>query len=64
MDLVIPEFSWDQKESDIKEYHIDTFVMGDDWMGKFDNLKQYCDVVYLSRTPEISKTKIKNDLKI
>lgn len=64
VDLVIPEFSWDQKESDIKEYHIDTFVMGDDWMGKFDNLKQYCDVVYLSRTPEISTTKIKNDLKI
>ena len=37
--------------------------MGDDWTGKFDFLKDYCEVVYLSRTPEISTTQIKNDLK-
>lgn len=48
--------------SDVQEYHIDTFVMGDDWAGKFDFLKEYCDVVYLERTPEISTTKIKDDL--
>jgi len=44
-------------------YHVDTFVMGDDWSGKFDDLKDICDVVYLSRTPEVSTTKIKKELK-
>lgn len=63
VDLVIPEENWEQKIQDIKEYHIDTFVIGDDWEGKFDFLKDYCDVVYLPRTPEISTTKIKDDLK-
>ena len=62
VDLVIPEENWAQKESDVKEYHIDTFVMGDDWAGKFDFLKPYCEVVYLPRTPEISTTQIKNEL--
>ena len=62
VDLVIPEDSWEQKRQDIKEYHIDTFVMGDDWKGKFDFLKEYCDVVYLTRTPEISTTQIKKEL--
>lgn len=64
VDLVIPEESWDQKRSDVHEYHIDTFVMGDDWLGKFDFLKEEgCEVVYLPRTPEVSTTQIKNDLK-
>ncbi|GHV07687.1 glycerol-3-phosphate cytidylyltransferase [Spirochaetia bacterium] len=62
VDLVIPENSWKQKETDILEYHIDTFVMGDDWEGKFDFLKEKCEVVYLPRTPEISTTQIKKDL--
>lgn len=62
VDLVIPENTWEQKRSDIEKYHIDTFVMGDDWEGKFDDLKDLCDVVYLPRTPEISTTKIKGDL--
>lgn len=62
VDLVIPENTWDQKISDIKEYHIDTFVIGNDWEGKFDFLKDFCNVVYLQRTPEISTTQIKNDL--
>ena len=52
----------DQKISDVKEYHVDTFVMGDDWKGKFDFLKDYCEVVYLPRTEGISTTKIKQDL--
>lgn len=64
VDLVIPEESWDQKISDIKEYHVDTFVIGDDWQGKFDYLKEYCEVVYLPRTPEVSTSQIKNDLKL
>lgn len=63
VDLVIPEETWDQKVSDIQEFRVDTFVMGDDWKGKFDFLKDYCDVVYLPRTPEISTTQIKEDLK-
>ena len=63
VDLVIPEESWDQKRQDVVEYHIDTFVMGDDWKGKFDFLSDLCEVVYLPRTPEISTSKIKEDLK-
>jgi glycerol-3-phosphate cytidylyltransferase len=62
VDLVIPEENWEQKISDVQEYHVDTFVMGDDWKGKFDFLKEYCDVVYLPRTEGISTTKIKEDL--
>ena len=62
VDLVIEESSWDQKIQDIREYHIDTFVMGDDWEGKFDFLKEYCEVLYFSRTPEISTTYIKEKL--
>lgn len=62
VDLVIPENCWEQKISDVKEYKVDTFVMGDDWEGKFDFLKEYCEVVYLPRTPEISTTQIKKDL--
>ena len=63
VDLVIPEESWEQKVSDIHEYHIDTFVIGDDWEGKFDYLNEEgAEVVYLPRTPEISSTQIKNDL--
>ena len=62
VDLVIPEDSWEQKSTDVTEYHIDTFVIGDDWKGKFDFLKDKCDVVYLERTPEISTTKIKSDI--
>ena len=45
VDLVIPEESWEQKVSDIKEYHVDTFIMGDDWVGKFDYLKEHCEVI-------------------
>lgn len=62
VDLVIPEKCWEQKRSDVQLYHVDIFVMGDDWTGKFDFLKEYCEVVYLPRTPEISTTQIKNDL--
>ena len=63
VDLVIPEENWEQKIKDVKEFKVDTFVIGDDWEGKFDFLKEYCEVVYLPRTPEISTTQIKDDLK-
>ena len=64
VDLVIPEENWEQKISDVKEYHVDTVVMGSDWAGsdRFDYLKDYCEVVYLDRTEGISTTKIKKDL--
>ncbi len=64
VDLVIPETGWDQKRTDIHKYDIDIFVMGDDWKGKFDFLEEEgAQVVYLPRTPEISTTQIKADLK-
>lgn len=65
VDMVIPEETWEQKVSDAKKYQIDTFVIGDDWKGKFDFLQDVgVDVVYLTRTPEISTTQIKNDLNL
>lgn len=62
VDLVIPESNWEQKVSDVSNYKVDLFVMGDDWTGKFDFLKAHCDVEYLSRTEGISTTKIRKDL--
>ena len=63
VDEVIGEDSWDQKSSDVVDYNIDTFVIGDDWEGEFDFLKEYCEVVYLPRTTGVSTTKIKEELK-
>lgn len=63
VDKVIPETNWEQKQEDILKYDIDLFVMGDDWKGKFDFLKSYCEIIYLKRTEGISTTKIKYDLK-
>jgi len=60
---VLREDNWEQKISDVRDNHCDLFVMGDDWTGKFDFLKDYCDVIYLPRTPGISTTNIKNHLK-
>lgn len=62
VDEVIPEKTWDQKISDVVDNNIDVFVMGNDWEGQFDFLKDYCEVVYLPRTEGISTTKIKTDL--
>lgn len=64
VDLVIPEETWEQKKTDVKEFKVDVFVIGDDWSGKFDFLKeQGVEVVYLPRTPEISTSQIKLDIK-
>lgn len=59
VDAVIPETCWEQKINDVQEYNIDIFVMGDDWQGKFDFLKEYCEVIYLPRTEGISTTQTK-----
>jgi glycerol-3-phosphate cytidylyltransferase len=62
IDEVIAERSWEQKIEDIKKYEIDLFVIGDDWEGKFDYLREYCDVVYLPRTIGVSTTQLKSDI--
>jgi glycerol-3-phosphate cytidylyltransferase len=59
VDMVIPESSWDQKVNDIKKYNVDIFCMGDDWFGKFDDLKEYCDVKYFPRTQGVDSTSIR-----
>lgn len=64
VDEVIPEYTWEQKIDDVKNNNVDVFVMGNDWEGKFDFLKEYCEVVYLPRTEGISTTKIKSDLNV
>lgn len=63
VDLVIPESNWDQKVKNINEYNVDIFAMGDDWKGKFDELKEHCEVIYLPRTEGISSTDLKEKLK-
>ena len=64
VDLVIPENDWDQKRDDVLKFHVDTVVMGSDWVGheKFEGLRDICEVVYLDRTEGISTTKIKEEL--
>lgn len=62
VDEVIPETCWEQKMDDVKKHKIDVFVMGDDWKGKFDFLKEYCEVIYLRRTESISTTALKDQI--
>ncbi len=64
VDEVIPEEHWDQKINDVKNHNINTFVMGDDWEGKFDFLKSECEVIYLKRTEGISTTILKEKMDI
>ena len=61
-DMIIVEDHDGQKIEDIQKYGIDTFVLGSDWVGKFDYLEQYCKVVYLDRTPNISSTAIRGGI--
>src|SRR5690606_7323964 len=62
VDYVFPEENWDQKSVDVRKYKIDSFVIGEDWRGKFDFLKEYCNVIYLPRTPSISTTMLKKKI--
>jgi glycerol-3-phosphate cytidylyltransferase len=59
VDEVINEANWEQKVADVRTHNIDIFVMGDDWSGEFDYLKEVCSVVYLPRTEDISSTLIR-----
>jgi len=62
VDKVIPEKNWEQKILDVQKYDINVFAIGDDWEGKFDFLKEHCEVVYLERTKDISTTQLKKSL--
>ena len=63
VDEVVVEGCWEQKVEDVKKYGADVFVIGDDWAGKFDYLKMYCEVVYLPRTEGVSSSMIRRELK-
>ena len=62
VDEVIPEDNWDMKR-DILEKKIDIFCMGGDWEGKFDFLKEVCEVIYFPRTEGISSSELKAEIK-
>ncbi len=59
-EIIIEEYEG-QKIDDIKRYDIDIFTVGSDWVGEFDYLKEYCEVVYLERTKGVSSTEIRSD---
>lgn len=59
VDLAIAETDWAQKPADITTYGANAFVMGDDWSGRFDELKRLCEVVYLPRTGGVSSSELK-----
>jgi len=63
VDLVIPERTWEQKRDDILRLDVDIFGIGDDWTGKFDELKDVCKVVYLSRTEGVSTTELRQTVR-
>lgn len=63
VDEVIAEEDWAQKPRDIRAFGVDLFVMGDDWAGRFDELKQYCEVLYLPRTLGVSSTELKQTIR-
>ena len=61
-DKIIIEDYVGQKIDDIQKYEVDIFAIGSDWEGKFDYLKEFCQVVYLPRTEGISSTMLREDL--
>ncbi|MCX8158638.1 MAG: glycerol-3-phosphate cytidylyltransferase [Candidatus Diapherotrites archaeon] len=62
VDMVIPKTCWEQKIPDIIKYSVDVFAIGDDWKGKYDYLREYCEVVYLPRTEGVSTYQLKKML--
>lgn len=63
VDEVFREDSLELKGEYIKKYQSDILVMGDDWVGRFDEFKSLCEVIYLPRTEGISTTKLISDIK-
>lgn len=64
VDLAIPENDWNQKADDIRTHGVAVFGIGDDWSGRFDHLKDLCEVVYLPRTDHVSSTQLKRLLQV
>ena len=60
-DMIIVEDHEGQKIEDIQKYGVDIFTLGSDWVGTYDYLKSFCQVVYLDRTPSISSTVLRKD---
>lgn len=58
-DEIIIEESPGQKVNDVKKYHVDIFTVGSDWVGTFDYMNDYCKVIYLDRTKNISSTMLR-----
>ncbi len=56
--IIIEEYEG-QKINDIQKYNVDIFAIGSDWIGKFDYIKEYCEVIYLERTKGISSTQLR-----
>ena len=59
-EVIIEEYEG-QKIQDIQKHEVDIFAIGSDWLGKFDYLKDYCEVVYLDRTKGVSSTQLRNE---
>ena len=59
-EIIVEEYEG-QKIDDIKRFGVDIFTVGSDWVGKFDYLKEYCQVIYLPRTEGVSSTMIRAD---
>lgn len=59
-EIIVEEYEG-QKIEDIKQYNIDIFAIGSDWKGKFDYLKEFCEVVYLERTQGVSSSEIRSE---
>lgn len=59
-EIIVEEYEG-QKIDDIRRYNVDVFAIGSDWAGKFDYLKEYCEVVYLDRTEGVSSTELRNE---
>ena len=62
VDEAIPEENWEQKRTDIEKHGVDAFAIGEDWRGKFDDLEDIVEVIYLPRTEGISTTELKRIL--
>jgi glycerol-3-phosphate cytidylyltransferase len=59
-EIIVEEYEG-QKIDDIVRFGVDIFAIGSDWLGRFDYLKEYCQVVYLERTKGISSTQLRNE---
>jgi choline-phosphate cytidylyltransferase len=62
VDFVFLEESLEQKADYIRQFHADVLVMGQDWAGRFDDLRELCEVVYLPRTPHVSTTQVRAEI--